>query len=276
MDKLIERAADLIHSADAILITAGAGMGVDSGLPDFRGGQGFWNAYPPYKALNLDFLEISSPNWFKTDPAFAWGFYGHRRNLYRTTEPHNGYRILKGLSDDVYVVTSNVDAAFLKAGFDPERIVETHGTVEWNQCVNICGVGITPAGPETVTIDTASMRAVGDLPTCPSCGGADRPNIQMFGDPYWDKRRTDIQLDFFYEWLTASRSKNVVVIECGAGIEIPSIRERSEEVIEEVGGSLVRINPVHFGVPQGQIALPLGALDALSQIEKTLALSSSS
>ena len=92
----------------------------------------------------------------------------------------------------------------------------------------------------------------------------------IYGDPYWDKRRTDKQLDLFYEWLTARRSKNVVVIECGAGIEIPSIRERSEEVIEEVGGSLVRINPSHFGVPTGQVGLELGALEALEGIQQVL------
>ena len=45
----VQRAASAIRGAKAILIGAGAGMGVDSGLPDFRGNQGFWNAYPPYR-----------------------------------------------------------------------------------------------------------------------------------------------------------------------------------------------------------------------------------
>ena len=167
----IQRAADLISQADAILVTAGAGMSVDSGLPDFRGDEGFWKAYPPYKALDVGFTQMSSPAWFREDPAFAWGFYGHRRNLYRTTEPHDGYRILRELSDDIYVVTSNVDAAFLKAGFDPDRVVETHGTIEWNQCMKICGAGVFLAGKQDVTVDPVSMRATGDLPTCPACGG---------------------------------------------------------------------------------------------------------
>jgi len=270
----IERAAQLIADADALLITAGAGMGVDSGLPEFRGGQGFWNAYPPYKALKIDFLEISSPDWFKTDPGFAWGFYGHRRNLYRATEPHGGYRILREWAgkkkDGYFVVASNVDGAFKKAGFEEDRIVEAHGSIEWNQCLSICGVGITTAGPEAVEIDTDQMRAVGQIPTCHGCGGTTRPNIMMFGDPYWDKRRTEAQLERFYKWLTAMRKKNVVVIECGAGVEIPSIRECSEEVIEEVGGKLVRINPAHPQVPTGQVGLELGALEALEGIQQVL------
>ena len=45
-DAKLSRAAEAINAADALLVTAGAGMGVDSGLPDFRGAQGFWRAYP--------------------------------------------------------------------------------------------------------------------------------------------------------------------------------------------------------------------------------------
>ena len=55
---MIERLNEIkqiINEAQAILITAGAGMGVDSGLPDFRGNEGFWNAYPLAKKLTLGF-----------------------------------------------------------------------------------------------------------------------------------------------------------------------------------------------------------------------------
>lgn len=58
MDEEIQRAAELISEADALLITAGAG--VDSGLPDFRGNEGFWNAYPPYRKLGRSFIEMAN------------------------------------------------------------------------------------------------------------------------------------------------------------------------------------------------------------------------
>ena len=64
-------------------------MGVDSGLPDFRGDQSSWRAYPPYKKLGLNFIEMANPEWFSRDPRLGWGFYGHRLNLYRTTSPHH-------------------------------------------------------------------------------------------------------------------------------------------------------------------------------------------
>ena len=70
----IRLAAQAINQASALLITAGAGMGVDSGLPDFRGNQGFWRAYPALKGY--PFEEMANPKWFTSDPTRAWGFYG--------------------------------------------------------------------------------------------------------------------------------------------------------------------------------------------------------
>ena len=92
-------AARAIDSAEAILIGTGAGMGVDSGLPDFRGNEGFWKAYPPFAERGLSFVDMASPDWFDAEPALAWGFYGHRFNLYRDTVPHGGFGILQSWSE---------------------------------------------------------------------------------------------------------------------------------------------------------------------------------
>jgi NAD-dependent SIR2 family protein deacetylase len=82
IDRSAQRAADLIDQASALVIAAGAGMGVDSGLPDFRGRSGFWQAYPALASAGLDFSELASPHTFERDPRLAWGFYGHRLQLY--------------------------------------------------------------------------------------------------------------------------------------------------------------------------------------------------
>jgi NAD-dependent SIR2 family protein deacetylase len=74
--KLIDFAEHL-KQADGLLITAGAGMGVDSGLPDFRGDQGFWKAYPPLKHLGKSFVDMATPELFYTNPKLAWGFMGY-------------------------------------------------------------------------------------------------------------------------------------------------------------------------------------------------------
>src|SRR5437016_6686433 len=168
MDKdAVQRAASAIRGAKAILIGAGAGMGVDSGLPDFRGNQGFWKAYPPYQKLGLDFVSLANPRWFRDDPTLAWGFYGHRLNLYRQTQPHAGFQILRRWAERMkhgaFVFTSNVDGHFQRADFSANQIVEVHGAINLMQCSGRCG-DIFPADGVTISIDETTMRAQKPLP----------------------------------------------------------------------------------------------------------------
>jgi NAD-dependent SIR2 family protein deacetylase len=274
----LARAAGAISRADALVITAGAGMGVDSGLPDFRGNEGFWAAYPPYALLGLDFASMANPRWFRTDPAMAWGFYGHRLELYRHTEPHDGFAILRGWAErrdaGAFVVTSNVDGHFARAGFDPRQIFEVHGSIHTMQCTRSCGVGIFPAGPFTLIVDEDTFRAREPLPACPRCGALARPNVLMFGDAGWDEGQSAEQRDRFEDWLRslADDDRRPVIVECGAGRALPTIRRWSEQLARHAGGTLIRINPREFEVPEGgtNIALPMRARDALRAMDDLL------
>lgn len=274
VEEAIGRAADAVASADAILIGAGAGMGVDSGLPDFRGTEGFWRAYPPYAKLGLDFAAMANPSWFETDPTFAWGFYGHRMNLYRAARPHEGFAILRRWAGRTrlggFVVTSNVDGQFQRDGFDPARVIEAHGSIHWMQCLAGCGVPPFPADPFAVLVDESTFRAEPPLPACPSCGAMARPNILMFGDLDWDGSRTAAQHHRLNAWLESLADARLVLVECGAGTAVPSIRRFSEQVVG-AGGTLIRINPREPEIPRGQVALPIGARDALRAIDARLA-----
>ncbi|APR84579.1 NAD-dependent protein deacetylase of SIR2 family protein [Minicystis rosea] len=269
---LIRRAAEAVRTADALVIGAGAGMGVDSGLPDFRGTQGFWRAYPLYAKLGLDFPSMANPRWFATDPAFAWGFYGHRLELYRRTVPHEGFAILRrwaeGMKHGTFVFTSNVDGQFQKAGFSDDRIVEIHGSIHFVQCAGGCS-GIATAEPYHFELDQETLRAKGDLPKCARCADLLRPNILMFGDGWWDGARTDAQEARMMQWLQGLGNARVVVIECGAGTAIPSVRMFCERLARG-RGTLVRLNVREPEVPEGGIGLPMGALEALTAIDRAL------
>lgn len=274
-DALLARAADALSSATALLVTAGAGMGVDSGLPDFRGNEGFWKAYPPYAKLGLSFIALANPRWFETDPAFAWGFYGHRRNLYKETAPHAGFAELlargKAMRDGYFVFTSNVDEQFQKAGFEPDRVLECHGTIEWMQCLKSCGVGIFPGGPKKIPVHAETFRASEPLPRCPRCDALARPNLLMFDDDGWDASRTESQelrLDAWLARLHTLADTQLVVVECGAGTAIPTVRAFSERVAQQTRGTLVRINVREPEVPAGQIGLSMGARAALEEIAR--------
>jgi NAD-dependent SIR2 family protein deacetylase len=273
-DDALDRAARAVASAGAILIGAGAGMGVDSGLPDFRGGSGFWQAYPPYARLGLQFTQLANPRWFSSDPELAWGFYGHRLMLYRQTVPHEGFAILRRWMDRMpvggFVFTSNVDGHFQKSGFHPEHIYEVHGSIGAMQCLGECGVGIFPADSYSIEIDPETMRAVHPLPSCPGCGGMARPNILMFGDWGWDSSVSDAQERGLRSWLSLVTDSRLVVVECGAGTAIPTVRRNCQETARRMGGTLIRINPGEPEVPAGHISLPMGALEALSRIDRRL------
>ena len=90
-----------------------AGMGVDSGLPDFRGADAFWRAYPALHVEGVHFEDIANPAAFRDDPMRACGSYGHRLDLYRHAAPHRGFDIQcrwgERTERSASVYTSNVD-----------------------------------------------------------------------------------------------------------------------------------------------------------------------
>jgi NAD-dependent SIR2 family protein deacetylase len=272
----LPQAAAAIRAADALLITAGAGMGVDSGLPDFRGNQGFWKAYPAVARLGLSFAEMANPMWFQNNPNLAWAFYGHRLNLYRRTTPHEGFAKLLAWAnhkpEGYFVFTSNVDGQFQKAGFDPDRVVECHGSIHHFQCAKVCTRSVWDAAQEQVHVDENAFCATNPLPLCRHCGGMARPNILMFGDGSWIPDATAAQHKRFDQWLKKLKEKSarLMVIELGAGTAIPTVRLTSESVSEELRANFIRINPREFDVAAGCLGIASGALAGIIQLEESL------
>lgn len=260
------RCAEAIDFADGLLITAGAGMGVDSGLPDFRGPEGFWRAYPALREAGIGFSTIASPSAFRDNPRLAWGFYGHRLRLYRETVPHEGFAILQDLARHLehgaFLFTSNVDGQFQKAGFLSRRVAECHGSIHHLQCLDGCNSDIWPADDFRPEVDDERCLLLNEPPKCPRCGGIARPNILMFGDGEWLEQRSREQQSRLEQWL--SGVKRLAIIEIGAGTAIPSVRHFSE--FQQ--GFLIRINlrepelPAHV---RG-VSLAMPGLDALRGI----------
>jgi len=264
--------AEKLRRAKALIVTSGAGMGVDSGLPDFRGDNGFWEAYPMYERLGLNFYAAADPVHFQRDPEFGWGFYGHRTNLYRTTAPHAGFHILRQweerLNLPVFIVTSNVDGQFQKAGFNPDNILEVHGSIHHLQCQRPCCQDIWDNNAE-YHIDPQTMRC-NPTPICPHCGTTARPNILMFGDFSWIEARTAAQEQRFSSFLGRYANSGLLVLELGAGTAVPTIRHLSTRLGQTYGASVVRINPREAHIPSPHISMACGAHAALEQINQLI------
>ena len=267
-DESLDLAAHYLRQADALLVTAGAGLGVDSGLPDFRGNEGFWRAYPALAEAGLEFTRIASPRAFRTQPEVAWGFYGHRLALYRATRPHAGFAWLRSRGR-VQVFTSNVDGQFQLAGFAPDAIVECHGSIHHLQCLDRCTDAIWSAEGFQPDVDPATCRLRNAMPRCPHCGGLARPNILMFSDGEWISRRSDEQAARMESWL--AQAERLTVVEIGAGTAIPWVRHVGERLVRQRKARLVRINPREPQVPPGEsVGVALTGREALEELASRL------
>ena len=269
MNNKIKLAAELISDADSLVITAGAGIGVDSGLPDFRGTEGFWKAYPALAKANIRFEEAACPDTFESNPKLAWGFYGHRLNLYRNTEPHQGFHHLQSIAQNLehgaFVFTSNVDGQFQKSGFQLNNIVECHGSIHHLQCLQTCNQDIWEATKFMPNLDEENCLLTSPFPTCPHCGGIARPNVLMFGDYHWVEWRTEQQMERLYSW--REKVSNPVVIEIGAGSAIPTVRLFGQSLHVP----LIRINPTDARVNgKNDVSLDMGALEGITAITEQL------
>lgn len=269
MQERFAKCARLIGQADGLLITAGAGLGVDSGLPDFRGNEGMWRAYPALGRARMSFKDIANPDAFRARPQLAWGFYGHRLNLYRETEPGPAFRILHDIAlrlpDGAFVFTSNVDGQFQKAGFDPSRVMECHGSIHHLQCLTRCMNDVWTASAFTPEIDAESHQLTSAFPSCPWCKGLARPNILMFGDWEWIDDRMREQRSRLRVW--RGKVDRLLVLEIGAGTGVPTVRHFGESQ----DSPIIRINTTEAKTsPDRGISLCMSGTEAMRGIAAAL------
>jgi NAD-dependent SIR2 family protein deacetylase len=138
----ILKARKFIENATSILILAGAGASVDSGLPDFRGAEGYYR----YKNKEIPMETINFHSDRGGDLAISWGFILRMMQMFSTKTPHAGYQLLHKLCKEknekkkgsAFVFTSNIDGYFERAGFDADYLYECHGSTSFLQCIDLC------------------------------------------------------------------------------------------------------------------------------------------
>lgn len=271
----------IIDESDVIVVMAGAGMSSDSigpdgeNLPTFRGNKGFWRAYPKLKN-KINFAKLCTPSALEKDPKMAWALYGHMFDLFNDTDPHEGFHTLLEMiskKEDYFVVTSNIDSHFQKAGYDPKKVYEIHGRINKFQCTH-CDYVWTPNKTTRFNVDPELME-LNETPMCPLCGALARPNIMMFndskmiGDHGFDNTETEIQAGRFNNFMNKyDKGKHkIALVEIGCGEGVPTIRIMGEFIQEQVvGATLIRINPTDIEGPTEFIPVKMTALDAINQL----------
>ncbi len=263
--------AELIMKAEAIVVYAGAGMGVDSGLEQYRGENGLWTKNISIKNNKINYQDLLTHYSFEEIPNKAWAFIGSLIEKYSQTKPHDGfYKLLELLKNKNYfVVTSNCDEQFQKAGYAEEKIYECHGSIFYMQCMNIKEkeIWLTPE----INVDQERFEAC-ELPKCPNCGGNCRPNLFLFGDWFWVSTKYSQQQINFNKWAKEIKTnyQHILAIEIGAGKTISTIRNAAENFVKD-NYPLLRINSFDADASlSNHISIPLSAKDSIEAIYKII------
>lgn len=292
-EDVLYKAARILNAADAIILTNGAGLGVDSGLGTFRGRHQQDRGWGPIISDAESPYSMSKPYRFDEDPHLAWGYHFSSYVDFEVAHPHAGYHMMLDMCAKkprgFAVFTSNIDAHWPRAietstsGARPQALVEYHGSMRWMQCHLNCRRKCWET-KETVsliqyTVDPLSGMADG-FPMCPTCRGVARFNVCLIADTSFCESRRKVQQDHWlaYMQLLKDTPCKVAVLEIGAGSGIPTVRRMSGELTTTLGAKLIRLNldepELDLNVDKGYLREDsdhvsiggIGALDALARI----------
>ncbi len=137
-----ELPADLLQTLDEvrggagrIVFLTGAGISAESGVPTFRGEEGFWVV----GSRNYRPMEMATQSMFARMPEEVWRWYLYRRSICRAADPNDGHLALvraeDSLGDRFVLITQNVDGLHLRAGNSEARTRQIHGNIDYMRCL---------------------------------------------------------------------------------------------------------------------------------------------
>jgi NAD-dependent deacetylase len=169
-----------------VLVLTGAGVSAESGIPTFRGEDGYWR--------NLNPAKLATPEAFARDPGLVWEWYRERRQRIRNAQPNPAHKAIAKLAQHAHeflLVTQNVDDLHARSGSPKEKMVQIHGDIFVTRCSR-CDFS-----RHDYDYDHEHESEGIDLPKCPRCEGLMRPGVVWFGEQLpWDElRRVDNYLE---------------------------------------------------------------------------------
>jgi NAD-dependent SIR2 family protein deacetylase len=261
-------AVEMLQSADAILVGAGAGASIESGI-NYADSAKFAKMFPGLVARGVasNFWEMIG---YHDDEATSWAYLAqHILEMRFNTKPHDNYANLRRAIGDKphFVLTSNVDGQFLHH-FDAENLLTAQGDFAFLQCGS-CRIrwpskDTAEALASNVDHTTCRVTDTSLLPSCPKCGKRAQPHVN--GGAWFVSEVNEPQWRRLEQFLTAHAGKRVVAIDIGSGFNTPGVvRMRLESIVARLpNAALIRLNAQQPHVPtklaaQGKaFALPIG------------------
>lgn len=224
----LQPAIDWLHatwnSEGLILVLTGAGISAESGIPTFRGEEGYWrigsrNYFPEELATRAAFAQM---------PDEIWGWYLYRRSVCRAAAPNAAHLALaelerrleaRGAADRFVLVTQNVDGLHLRAGNSLERTYQIHGNIDYMRSVDDRDTRCFPI-PDAIGETWDRGKAIGPreraLLVCPD-GSPARPHVLWF-----DERYDEARFRYQSSMAAVERAALVIVIGTSGATNLPS------------------------------------------------------
>ena len=193
----VQRAAEDLFSVRNAIAFTGAGISVESGIPDFRSATGLWSRYSPDEYGTIDA--------FRADPIKVWKMLAEMMALVIQAQPnpaHVGLADLEKMGKLHTVITQNVDGLHQAAG--SRNVIEYHGSSATLCCI-ACGHGMSA---EEVSMDNLP-------PKCPGCGSILKPDVVFFGEP--------IPFDAHSKAMEAARTCELVLVIGTSAMVYPAV-----------------------------------------------------
>ena len=278
LEQTAERAARWIREADRVVIGAGSGLSAAAGL-DFGDEADFAARFPALVRRGLT-AAYQMIGYSELSEAAFWGFWSVHVMQTRFVDGRSPvYASLLRLvrEKDCFVLTSNVDAMFVRNGFEPERVWSIQGDYAFLQCLRRCTTEVWPSAPplqralaaiDPVTQEVADPACV---PRCILCGGNVFMNVR--GGDWFLEEPYRPQMERWRAWFGGiPPGERLLLLDVGSGFNTPSVvRWPMERIaLRDPEARLVRINLHHAELPRElggrSLSVAAGAREALAAI----------
>jgi NAD-dependent deacetylase len=236
MERVIAACKAALARDGHVLALTGAGVSAESGIPTFRGKEGYWTV----GAREYHPQELATHEAFTRMPWDVWAWYLYRRGVCRTAEPNGAHHALVRwdgvLGDRFGLITQNVDGLHARAGSPRERTYPIHGDIELMRCASDCVLDRW-AIPEAVPAlgkgepVTEELKA---LLRCPACGGLARPHVLWFDESYDEPR-------FFLDTVRRLASRTTLLVVAGTSAQT-NLPWQVVTLAARAGATIVDIN----------------------------------
>jgi len=237
MDRRIVEALEGLRDRGRLVVLTGAGISAESGVPTFRGPEGYWTV----GSVNYRPEQMATHGMFSSHPEEVWQWYLYRIGICRAAGPNPGHeavaRMEQLLGDRFRLLTQNVDGIHLRAGNTAERTYQIHGNIETVRCGASCSPRTfpLPGGIATKQKDEPLTETDRRALECPSCGAWVRPHVLWFDECYDEEY-------FRFESSTraASEADLLLVVGTSGATNLPM---QVGQIVASRGALIIDVNP---------------------------------